>query len=298
MAMSTVCEPRFATPRTRRRSYGPQVARVARQIGLDLLPWQRLVLNTALEQVRGRPAYRDVLVSVPRQSGKSTLMLALIVWRMTARPGSRILYGSQTRSAARAKLLESWWPRLLASPLAAELSLFRQYGAEAISHENGSTLQLLSASESAGHGETLDLVVVDEAWVHQDARHEQATRPAMVTRKDAQLWAVSTAGTARSSWWKEKLAAGRAAAQMGVDTGTCCLDWSADPDSNPADEDVWASCMPALGRLAHVETVRADFAAMDLEEFSRAYLNLWADPAGEGWKLFERSLWERARGED
>jgi phage terminase large subunit-like protein len=67
------------------------VTAVARRIGLELLPWQRLVLSVAMEQVRGRPAYRDVLVSVPRQSGKSTLVLALIVWRMTQRPGSRVL---------------------------------------------------------------------------------------------------------------------------------------------------------------------------------------------------------------
>jgi phage terminase large subunit-like protein len=171
---------------------------VARRIGLDLLPWQRLVLSVALEQVRGRPAYRDVLVSVPRQSGKSTLVLALIVWRMTQRPGSRILYGAQTRVAARQKMLATWWPRLASSPLGADLKLFRGFGNETIEHAGGSVLQLLSAAESAGHGETCDLVVVDEAWVHGDSRVEQSVRPTMATRKDAQMWAVSTAGTSRS----------------------------------------------------------------------------------------------------
>src|SRR5690349_4581485 len=112
--MSAGCEPRFATQRTRRRTLGSQVAAVARRFGLQLLPWQKLVLSTALEQARGRPAYRDVLVSVPRQSGKSTLVLALIAWRMTERPGSRILYGAQTRVAARQKMLSAWWPRLAA----------------------------------------------------------------------------------------------------------------------------------------------------------------------------------------
>src|SRR5262245_30920637 len=102
------CEPRFATQRTGRRTLGPQVAAVAKGISLDLLPWRRLVLPVALEQARGRPAYRDVLVSVPRQSGKSTLVLALITWKMTAFPGARILYGAQTRVAARQKMLSAW----------------------------------------------------------------------------------------------------------------------------------------------------------------------------------------------
>jgi phage terminase large subunit-like protein len=91
--VNTSCEPRWATPRARRRTLGPQVTRVARKIGLDLLPWQRLVFSVALERARGRPAYRDVLVSVPRQSGKSTMVLALIVWRMTEFPGSRVITG-------------------------------------------------------------------------------------------------------------------------------------------------------------------------------------------------------------
>lgn len=265
---------------------------------MPLLPWQRDVFSVALEQARGRPAYRDCLVSVPRQSGKSTMMLALIVWRMTEFPGSRIMYGAQTRTAARLKMLESWWPRLVASPYAEDLKLFRGFGNETISHGNGSVLQLLSAAESAGHGETVDLAILDESWVHRDAHVEQAVRPAMVTRKSAQLWALSTAGTWRSEWWKAKLDAGRAAAQMGVDSGTCCFEWSAPDDANPAAVETWRACMPALGRLADVETVRADLTAMGLAEFRRAYLNQWPDPAGEGWQVFAQDAWARARGED
>ena len=295
---SVACEPRWATPRTRRRTLGPQVTAAAKQIGLDLLPWQRLVLNAALEQARGRPAYRDVLVSVPRQSGKSTLLLALILWQMAERPGSRILYGAQTRVAARQKMLEGWWPRLAGSPLAGDVKLFRGFGNETISHVNGSVLGLLSANESAGHGETTDLVLVDESWVHVDSRVEQAVRPTMATRKDAQLWAVSTAGTWRSTWWKAKLSAGRAAAEMGVADGMACFEWSATDTANPADEETWRACMPALGHLVDVRTVRADLANMGVAEFKRAYLNIWPDPSGEGWQVFERQAWERARGAD
>jgi phage terminase large subunit-like protein len=277
---------------------GPQVTRAARHLGLNLLPWQNRVLSVALEQARGRPAYRDVVVSVPRQSGKSTLLLALIAWQMTGFPGTRVMYGAQTRAAARQKMLSAWWPRLVASPLAGDLKLYRQFGSESVTHTNGSVLQLLSAAESAGHGETSDLVVIDEAWVHADARVEQSVRPTMATRKRAQMWAVSTAGTPRSVWWRGKLDAGISAAQMGVTDGLACFDWSAADGANPADEEVWWACMPALGRLVDVATVRADLANMGVAEFARAYCNMWPDPAGEGWKVFAREAWQRARGED
>jgi phage terminase large subunit-like protein len=289
------CAPRWATPRTRRRTLAPQVVQVAGQLGLKLLPWQRLVLQTALERSGRRPAYRDVLVSVPRQSGKSSLALALIVWRLLSEPDQLVLYSAQNRVAARRKLLHTWWPRLVRSELADRFSLFRGFGNEMLQADNGSRLELLSATESAGHGETTDLVVVDEAWVHADATVEQSVRPTMATRPDAQLWAVSTAGTGKSVWWRGKLDAGRAAAELGAPDGLCLLEWAAAPDDDPADEATWWGCMPALGRLTDVATIRADLASMGAPEFKRAFLNLWPDETLEGWKVVARDVWEASR---
>jgi phage terminase large subunit-like protein len=271
------------------------VAVVARQLGLQLLPWQRQALATALERSGRRPAYRDVLVSVPRQSGKSSVALSLIVWRLLSEPDMLVLYAAQSRVAARRKLLHTWWPRLRRSPLAARFELFRGFGNESMSADNGSRLELLSATESAGHGESVDLAVIDEAWVHQDAAIEQSVRPTMVTRPDAQLWVLSTAGTPRSVWWRGKLDAGRTSAELGITSGSCLLEWAADADADPTDERVWWATMPALGRLATVETVRQDLASMGAAEFKRGYLNLWSDESAEGWSVVAQDLWETSR---
>jgi phage terminase large subunit-like protein len=271
------------------------VARTAKDLGIPLLPWQRLVLSVALERAGRRPAYRDVLVSVPRQSGKSSMALALIIWRLLAAPDQLVLYSAQNRVAARRKLLHTWWPRLARSPLGDRFSLFRGFGNEMLSADNGSRLELLSATESAGHGETTDLVVIDEAWVHQDAAVEQSIRPTMSTRGDAQLWAMSTAGTPRSVWWRGKLDTGRTSADLGVTSGACLLEWAAASDDDPTDEQVWWATMPALGRLSDVATIRADLANMAVHEFKRGYLNLWSDEAAEGWTVVPRDVWEASR---
>jgi phage terminase large subunit-like protein len=262
-------------------------------LGFSLLPWQRLVLSTTLERTGRRPAYRDVLVSVPRQSGKSTLALALIAWRMASQPGARVVYTAQTRLAARERLLRTWWPRLARSPLASQFTLSRAYGAETLEHANGSLLQLLSSAETAGHGETIDLAVIDEAWTHTSPALEQGIRPAMVTRADAQMWILSTAGTARSTWWRSKLENGRAAAEMGVADGLALLEWAAAPDQDPTDERTWWGCMPALGRLIDPETVRQDLASMGVDQFKRSMLNLWPDEQEQGWKVISKAVWER-----
>jgi phage terminase large subunit-like protein len=256
-----------------------------------LLPWQRLVLSTALEQAGRRPAYRDCLVSVPRQSGKSSLALALMVHRLLSAPDQRVLYAAQTRSAAREKLLATWWPRIRRSSLAGRFKLFRGFGAETLLADNGSSLQLLSATESSGHGETTDLAVLDECWVHTDASIEQAIRPTMATRPGAQLWSVSTAGTARSIWWRGKLDAGRTSAELGVTSGSCLLEWAAPADADPTDEATWWATMPALGRLIDVATVRADLANMGPVQWKRAFLNLWPDESLEGWAVIPADLW-------
>lgn len=254
------------------------------------MPWQRAVLDVALEHEDGRLAYRDVVVTVPRQSGKSTLILAVMVWRMLAAPGQRVAYMAQTRLAARGKLFDTWWPMLRGSPLAGLFSLTRATGAESLRAANGSILSILSADEAAGHGETLDLGVLDECWA-LDAAAEQAVRPALATRRNGQLWALSTAGTERSVFWRQKVDAGRTAASTGLD-GLAFFEWSADPEADPGDPAVWRACMPALGLTIDEATVTADLAAMDPGEFKRAYLNLWPDEADAGWAVIPRDVWK------
>jgi phage terminase large subunit-like protein len=233
-----------------------------------------------------------VLVSVPRQSGKSSLALALIVHRLLAEPDQLVLYASQTRVASRRKLLHTWWPRIARSPLASRFRLFRGFGNEALFCDTGSRLELLSATESAGHGETTHLVVVDEAWTYVDASIEQSVRPTMATATDGQLWAMSSAGTPRSVWWRSKLDAGRTSAELGVISGVCLHEWAASADDDPTDEQTWRANMPALGRLVDVETVRRDLANMPVAEFKRAFLNIWSDEAAEGWRVVDKTLWE------
>src|SRR4051794_33509586 len=84
-------------------SAAPDVFAVAEALGVNLLPWQREVLDVALEQVDDRLAWRNVVVSTPRQQGKSTLMYVLIMWRLLSMPDQTILFGAQSRMAARGR---------------------------------------------------------------------------------------------------------------------------------------------------------------------------------------------------
>jgi hypothetical protein len=127
---------RWATRRTRRAAYGGKVAEVAAALGLELLPWQRQVADVALEHVRGQLVYRDVVISVPRQSGKSTLVLTVIVHRLLSARCAAV-YGAQTRLAARQKLLDDLVPLIRRSSLSRLFETSRATGQEALLARGG-----------------------------------------------------------------------------------------------------------------------------------------------------------------
>jgi phage terminase large subunit-like protein len=291
--------PRSATPRTDRPTFGPKVSAVARQLGYRLLSWQRLVADGSLEHDGdGNLVYRDVNVTTPRQQGKSLLVLALVTHRLLSSPGQIVVYAAQSRNEARKRLLDSWWPRIRRSSLRSAFDRpTRQMGGESLRAANGSILYLASSEESSGHGDTTDLVVLDEAW-SLDAATEQGMRPGLLTRPNGMLVVCSTAGTVRSAWWRERVDKGRQAVEDGVTAGFAHYEWSAPLEAEVSDPATWYAAMPALGITIDEATVAADFTAMAEPEFRRAALNQWVDDLGiGGWNVFSADDWARAVGE-
>lgn len=242
------------------------------------MPWQRHVADVATEvdPGTGRLVYRDVVLTVPRQSGKSTLILALTIHRaLLFGSPQRTVYAAQTRLDAKKKLLLDWLPLVQHSPFVSAMHPVRATGEEAFAWDNGSLTQIVANTEKAGHGSTLDLGLVDEAFSQVDNRLEQAFSPAMITRPQPQFWVVSTAGTAKSVFLNSRISTGRVVCAA-PDAKMAYFEWSADPAADPADPATWASCMPALGFTVTQDAVAAELDKMrdNIDEFRRAYMNL------------------------
>jgi phage terminase large subunit-like protein len=292
-AVMTECEPRYATPRTPdRRTWGGAVAKVARVLGQPLMPWQRQVADVALElDGDGRLVYRDVTLTVPRQQGKSYFLLALMSTRALLQPRQNIVYSAQSALDARKKLIDDWVPLVQSSPLGSQVSAFLAPGRESMRYANGSLLQIIASTVKAGHGQVVDLGVLDEAFSYADARVEQALRPAMMTRRDAQFVVVSTAGTPDGSpYLLERVERGRQAADASATEGVAYFEWSAEDDADPGDPETWRSCMPALGFTVTEDAVRSAQLSMARNEFARAYLNRWTSTLGDS--VIDLETWE------
>lgn len=299
------CQPRYGTPRTPERpTLGHAVAEVARRLGKPLMPWQRYVADVALEvdPITGRLAYDEVGLTVPRQSGKSTLILAKAVHRATATgffgDRQKIVYTAQTRNKAREKWEEDYAADLKASKtFASRIKPHFGNGNEHIRFSNGSRFGIESTTEKAGHGSTLDEAYIDEAFAQADNRLEQAFSPAMITRPNTQTWWVSTAGWLDGSpYLIDKVARGRDQVEMGMREGLAYFEWSAPDDADPEDRTVWQQCMPALGHTITEEAVAAELRKMagNLNDFRRAYLNQWVlkdDPNTE--TIVDMAVWQQ-----
>lgn len=250
------------------------------------MPWQQHVADVAFEvdSDTGLLAYREVRLTVPRQSGKTTLLLAVAVHRCLAfEDAQNVLYSAQNGVAARSKFVDDYLRVLQRSPFSSLFTPRLTSGHEAIKWENGSRFGITASTEKAGHGQVLDLGIMDEAFAAPDARTEQAFRPAMNTRKQPQLWIVSTAGTPeQSTYLLGKVTDGRERVERGETDTVAYFEWSAPDGADFRDESVWAATMPALGHTTPIEAIRAAAASMDSPaEFRRAYLNEWVTQAAD-----------------
>lgn len=284
-------EPRWATPRTPGRpTFGPQVAKAIRKaFGYDPMPWQQQVLDVGLELIQDEdtglllPAYTEIDVLVPRQSGKTTLTLGRQIWRCKRTERQRCAYTAQTRHDAVTKFEEEFYPALETGPFANEITIHRKNGSEGVTWKrNHSSISVGTPSATGGHGRVLNDVTIDEAFAHSNSDVEQGFRPAMITKNDAQLWVKSTAGHPRKALYlKQKRDNGRHLVETGIREGVAYFEWSADDEDDPTSEEVWWRTMPALGFTQTIRKVRGEFLGMKLHDFQRAFLNQWVEDQEE-----------------
>ena len=264
------------------------------------MPWQEWVADVALE-VEPDPsgdgwvnAYTEVVLTIMRQTGKTTLVLPVITHRCTADwPGGLLdsgpqpqstAYTAQTRNDARKKWMKDFTPALSNSPFRNQFHTRLTNGSEGWDWRNGSTFDLLATMEKSGHGDVNDLTVLDEIFAQQDWRLEQAVIPAQNTRRSPQRWPVSTAGESavKSPYLWSKVEVGRARCEAGEPSRSAYFEWSFADDEDPGDPAVWWRRHPALGYTVTEATIQAAYDSMALDEFRRAFGNMWGSTETQG----------------
>lgn len=273
--------PRFASPvhPARRGSFGLAAESLTASMDMhggrvsELRPWQQFTLDRALEyRDNGELCWEIVIVSAPRQVGKSVLERVAVMWRLHAAH----LFG-QTQDVVHIAhnyrtALEVYRPAARWALGAFGHKHVRQAsGQQQIEFPDGSRWILQAATDGAGVGYALTMVLVDEAWRINRSVVDAALLPTLTEANSPQLWLVSTAGTSTSDLMRAYRNFGLNGAE-----NILLLEWSAADDaatdiSNP---DVWRSASPYWDdkRAAHVKNRFENSAEWD---FRQQYLNQW-----------------------
>lgn len=263
----------------------------------DVRWWQRLVLDRALEHdKRGRLVWSTVLISAPRQVGKSYLERIGCGWRLTHSElfdePQDVMHIAHKLSAAQ----EIWRPaaRYFAGKYEDEASVRWANGEQKIELADGSRWMVQAANDGAGVSFTLSMVLVDEAW--RVARHvvDGALAPTMVEAEQAQLWLVSTAGTSQSDLMQTYRSLGIATEQPSKDDSLLIVEWSAapDPDIDIDDPAVWRAASPHWDDRRARATRKARNEAGELA-FRQQWLNQWVPTIAT--PLFSPGQWDALR---
>lgn len=279
-------------------------------LGQCPMPWQRELLEVAYEvDAFGMLWYREIVVVIMRQSGKSTIIIPVSLHRMIGWPERQFgLYIAQTRDKAREKLVEEHFYHIERSPFRGLLVPNRSgkirpvlvNGSEHLKFVNGSKWAIDAPTEEAGHGGTLGLAVGDEIFALPDNRLEAGLMPTMATVDDAMTWWISTPGKSKikSPFMWQKVEKGRARVELArmdpsqlEKSRSLYVEFSIPADVDVYDPITWWLHMPAVGYTQTIATIQGFADSMGEAEFRRAFACQWGDDfALEDWKI-PRAQW-------
>ncbi len=301
--------PRYGTHRNfDNPTYGDRLALTARLLGKPFLPHQQYMADVLgeVDPRTGVRFYREGYITLPRQGGKTTFVITYKSHRAIDCTTPQVIqFAAQDGIEAKKKWLQH--AKLIKrSALGSRIvdgSPITSNGKEIFEWDTGSTEVPLSGSEGSGHGDTVNLGLITEAWAHKDSRYIDTMDPAMNADPSAQRLVESTAGTAASIYWNEEIPELRD--RMDADRGDltasriALFDWSFADDDDIGSPETWRRRIPQLDtpllRIEEVEHAwRNATTPKKIRAFKRGYGNVADLGAGVEGAAFGEEAWENA----
>lgn len=288
---------------------------------LPLMPWQGYVHDVIneVDPVTGWWCYDEAVITVPRQAGKTTLKIPLYAHRMRNTRNGEFWMTAQNGG----KAVKRW---TVASQLMLDTPELNPHLKRWVSNahwkllwkDSGSLLVPFAPNDENMHGESPEMVDVDEWWAFDLLAAdglEASYQPGFLT-KNGQAIKTSTMGTEASAGLNRDVKSGRAAVEMDRRTGTAYFEWSIEdepfgvPIAELTDDQLVEACLaihPAVGfhPVAPAEKMRhhirkqlrrpgqEDSKGLSRPEFIRAYGNRLQSSVGS-WNVISQPAWVAA----
>jgi len=262
------------------------------EYGTVLYDWQKLVLRRWLaEDDEGNFVNLDCGLSVPRQNGKTELIVARIIYGIIF--GKRIgLFTAQKQKTVDVviKRVQDFFyknqyeeifnlltPRFRAKP--------RNY--DFIEFENGARYQFITRTRLGGLGMTVDDLINDEAADMVDAH--QATLLPTISAAPSGNPQVIYCGTPPMAETVGEVFARMRKEIMESSEGVW-TEWSTEKVAEKADIGVWYKTNPSLGKSLLKRVVEAEARSMNNDDFNRMRLGWWSGV--EEKRAFSQKQWD------
>lgn len=279
----------------------PRVEAFWKPAGITFDLWQRGVGQVALgKRKNGKYAATvgGVVLSIPRQVGKTFLIGMIIVALCVLNPGMTVLWTAhRTRTAT--KTFDTLKGIALRKHVRKFLRAGRNNGIrnangeQEIRFSNGSVIMFGAREQGFGRGfDAVDVAVFDEAQILTEKALEDMVPSANQAQADAGALLFFMGTPPRPSDPGVEFTNRRARALDGRSKHTVYIEFSADETADPDDRDQWRKANPSYPSRTPLESMmRMREQLTDDDSFMREALGVW-DPAGTSQVIPEDS-WRR-----
>ena len=262
------------------------------EYGMKLLPWEKLVLRRWLaEDENGNFVNLRCGLSVPRQNGKTEIIVARIIYGIIFRKAIGLFTAQQQKTADVVKrriqdffyenpyeeIFNLLTPRFRKKP--------RDY--DFIEFENGSIYTMATRTRMGGLGTTNDELICDEAAEMTDD-HEATLMPTISAAKSGnpQIIYAGTPPVATSvgevfSRHRKKILSGAPGAWT---------EWGVERFTDPLDREAWYKANPSLGTFLLVNAIEAESTSLSSDNFNRMRLGWWSGV--EDKRAIQQKTWD------
>lgn len=283
-------------------SAGQEAIDLAAAVGLQLDPWQQLVLRHGLgERADGKWSSFEVCVNVPRQNGKGAIIEARQLAGLFLLNERLIVHSAhefKTTMEAMRRIREIIDGSDMLRKRVAHIRTTT--GQECIEMKSGQRLRFMARSKGAGRGFTADCVILDEAMILGDSEMA-AIGPTQAAVSNPQRWYFGSAGIGQLSMQLGRL---RKVAFDGSAPSLTYMEWSANPHADeclpgctehddPSSPDTWARANPALGIRVSQDYIANERLTMSDATFAVERLGVGNYPSegGDVWGVLPEDSW-------
>lgn len=281
-------------------THGRRAVKLAARLKWRLMPWQLWSLEQILAKEDGQWAHPESCLIVPRQNGKSLVLVFRVIYGLFVL-GENIIFSAHQWETAKAL-----WQRMnmilkdvpsLRKRLAPKGGATCSQGRGTFLLRNGAKAVFTTRSQHAGRGlDRVDLLIYDEAYDLTEA-DMAALSPTKMAAEDPQTIYTSSAVNAHTHSNGAVLTGVRRRGVRG-ERGLFYSEWRAPDGSDRSEPMVWRKANPSFGIIQTDRKIAAELRSAVTEAAKISFdveflgLGMWPDELGEVEPPVKLSAWD------